>query len=118
MMIATVELCGMEFHAYHGCLEFERRDGNTFVVDVRFRYDVTAAAASDDLADAVNYAAVYDIVAAQMAVPSNLLEHVAARIAAELRKSFPQMLSLNVSVAKKNPPVSGPAAWSKVKVES
>lgn len=107
----------MEFFARHGCLESERTEGNTFMVDVSFQYDVTAAAATDDLSDAVNYAAVYDIVAAEMAVPSNLLEHVAARIATAIRKAFPQMLSLTVSVAKTNPPVNGPAAWSKVTVE-
>ena len=28
-----IELEGMEFHAYHGCLEKERREGNTFLVD-------------------------------------------------------------------------------------
>lgn len=28
-----IELEGMEFHAYHGCLEKERREGNTFIVD-------------------------------------------------------------------------------------
>lgn len=116
-MTGTVDLCGMEFFARHGCLESERLEGNTFVVDVRFQYDITAAAASDDLADAVNYAVIYDIVAAEMAVPSNLLEHVAARIAQAIRREFPQILSLSVCVAKKNPPVSGPAAWSKVTVE-
>ena len=107
----------MEFFARHGCLESERIEGNTFMVDVRFQYDVTSAAATDDLSAAVDYAAVYDIVAAEMAVPSNLLEHVAARIAGAVRQKFPQMLWLSVSVAKKNPPVNGPAAWSKVTVE-
>lgn len=107
----------MEFFAFHGCLESERRDGNYFAVDVRFRCDVTDAAESDDLSDAVNYAEVYDIVAEQMAVPSNLLEHVAARIASELKGNFTQMLSVSVCVAKRNPPVKGPVAWSKVTVE-
>lgn len=116
-MTGTVELCGMEFFAFHGCLESERREGNLFVVDVRFKCDITSAAESDDLAGTVNYAEVYDIVAEQMSKPSNLLEHVAARIAEELRSSFPQMLSLSVCVAKRNPPVNGPAAWSKVTVE-
>ena len=35
----TIELTGMEFHAFHGCLEQERKEGNTFVVDFRGKRD-------------------------------------------------------------------------------
>lgn len=31
--LGAIELTGMEFHAYHGCLESERTEGNTFIVD-------------------------------------------------------------------------------------
>ena len=33
--IGIIELTGMEFHAYHGCFEKEREEGNLFVVDFR-----------------------------------------------------------------------------------
>ena len=73
--IGTIELEGMEFRANHGCLEREKVVGNDFVVDFRGEVNMTAAIESDNLEDAVNYALIYDIVAREMAVPSNLLEH-------------------------------------------
>ena len=53
--IGTLELEGMQFRAYHGCLEREKIAGNDFVVDFRGELDMTAAAESDRLEDAVNY---------------------------------------------------------------
>ena len=49
-----LELEGMEFRAHHGCLEREKIAGNDFVVDFRGEMDMSAAAESDRLEDAVN----------------------------------------------------------------
>ena len=113
-MKGTIELLGMQFKAFHGCLPQERLEGNLFVVDFSCEYDITAAAASDRLEDTLDYGDVYDIVAREMAVSSNLLEHVAARIADAVKAAHPGIVSLKVSVAKKNPPVAGDAEWSRV----
>lgn len=113
-----VELTGMEFFARHGCLEEERREGNTFRVDVSYAYDGEKAAKSDDLAYAVDYAAVYAIVKREMDITSNLLENVAFRILKALESEVPGITGLSVSVSKKNPPVGGPCEWSTVTVRS
>lgn len=117
-MLGTIELLGMEFHSYHGCLEKERRDGAHYLVDFSCRYDVSRAVVSDDLADTLDYGGIYDIVASQMAVPSNLLEHVAGRIVDAIRSAHPEIVSFKVKVSKQNPPVNGPAAFSSVTLES
>ena len=70
---ATMELEGMEFHAFHGCLESERTDGNLFVVDFRGDLDINKASASDDLEQTVDYGKLYDAIAEEMAIPSKLL---------------------------------------------
>ena len=88
-MKGKIELRGLEFHAFHGCLPEERENGNLFVVDFSGVCDVDAAAVSDDLADAVDYAAVYDVIAAEMAEPSNLIEHACARIVRAVTAAFP-----------------------------
>ena len=112
--MGILELEGMEFHAHHGCLEMERVCGNEFTVDFRAELDMSAACESDRLEDAVNYASIYDIVAKEMAVPSDLLEHVAARIVKAIEKEFPQIPSFSVRVSKKRPPVNGVAGWSRI----
>ena len=63
----TIELTGMEFHAFHGCLESERKEGNTFVVDFRGKMDAKKAAKTDDLSKTADYSKIYEIVAAEMA---------------------------------------------------
>ena len=111
-----IELDGMEFHAYHGCLEKERKEGNTFLVDFHAETELKKAVKSDDLKDTIDYGRIYDIVAEQMAVPSNLLENVAGRIVDAIRKEFKEILFLKIRVSKKNPPVNGVCAWSRVTV--
>ncbi|MBQ3250480.1 MAG: dihydroneopterin aldolase [Bacteroidales bacterium] len=112
--IGTIELEGMEFKAYHGCLEREKVVGNDFVVDFRGEMDMSAAAESDDLRDAVNYAEIYDVIKEEMAKPSDLLEHVTGRIVKALEEKFPQFISFSVRVSKKRPPVSGVVQWSRI----
>ncbi|MBQ2917786.1 MAG: dihydroneopterin aldolase [Bacteroidales bacterium] len=112
--IGTIELEGMEFKAYHGCLEREKVVGNDFVVDFRGEMDMSAAAESDDLRDAVNYAEIYEVIKEEMAKPSDLLEHVTGRIVKALEEKFPQFTSFSVRVSKKRPPVSGVVQWSRI----
>ena len=64
--IGIIELEGMEFKAYHGCLEQEKVRGNLFTVDFRGELDLSAAAESDNLNDTLNYGEIYEIVADEM----------------------------------------------------
>ena len=110
----TIELTGMEFHALHGCLEQERKEGNTFMVDFRGKRDGKKAAKTDDLNNTADYSKIYEIVAAQMAKPSNLLENVAGRIVDAIMEADFGFWFVQVRVSKKNPPVGGTCSWSRV----
>lgn len=105
MGIIAVE--GIRLHAYHGCLEEEARIGTDYCVDVNVDYDYSKAASTDDLSDTVDYVVIYRIVKSQMAIRSKLIEHVAKRIYDEIIKVYPAINSLEVKVAKSNPPVNG-----------
>ena len=113
-MNGIIELEGMEFTAYHGCLEQEKVRGNSFTVDFRGELDLSAAAESDNLNDTVNYADIHEIVSYEMSIPSELLENVAGRIVKAIEARFPQLVSFSVRVSKKRPPVDGVAQWSRV----
>lgn len=112
--IGIIELEGMEFKAYHGCLEQEKVRGNSFTVDFRGELDLSAASESDNLDDTINYAEVYEIVSDEMSIPSELLENVAGRIVKAIEKRFPQIVRFSVRVSKKRPPVEGVTQWSRV----
>ena len=107
MSDAQIELRGLTFFAYHGVLPEERQNGNTFVVDLVLDADISRAACTDNLADTINYAEVYEVVKQEMAVPSLLLEHVCGRIATKLLDAFHALQRVRVRVIKKNPPIEG-----------
>jgi dihydroneopterin aldolase len=77
-----IELRGLTVRGHHGVFEHERRDGQDFVVDLTVWLDLSAAAASDELADTLDYGALAqraaEIVGGE---PSDLIESVAGRIA-------------------------------------
>ncbi|MEV3903010.1 dihydroneopterin aldolase [Mycobacterium sp. NPDC050551] len=81
-MTDRIELRGLTIRGHHGVYDHERQDGQDFVVDITVWIDLAAAAASDDLADTLDYGGLAqraaDIVAGP---PRNLIETVAAEIA-------------------------------------
>ena len=54
--------------------------GGEFLVDLRVGYPIADAMQSDEVADTLNYAELYQLVKREMEIPSKLLEHVAGRI--------------------------------------
>lgn len=105
--MAKILLENMEFYAFHGCYAEERAIGATFVVTLEMETDMEAAGHSDDLRDTINYETAYNVVKAEMAKPSNLIEHVAYRIKRAVRAAFPQLTAVSVSVSKLAPPLGG-----------
>lgn len=100
-----IYLTNLRFHAYHGVMAQERLVGNDYEVSLRIGYDVASATLSDDVADTLNYADVYRLVAQEMTVPSRLLERVAYRIGDRLCRKYPAITSIDVRVTKNNPPM-------------
>lgn len=95
----------LRFHAYHGVMEQERVTGNDYVVNLHVRYSVEQAMLTDDVDDTLNYASVFELIAQEMSVPSNLLERVAYRICDRLFRKYPQIEALDIDVLKLNPPM-------------
>jgi len=84
-MADRIELRGLTVHGRHGVFEHERASGQDFVVDVTVWIDLADAAASDDLTDTYDYAALArlaaDVVGGE---PRNLIEAVGGQIAEEV----------------------------------
>jgi len=80
-----IELSGLRVRGHHGVFDHERRDGQDFVVDLVVWMDLAPAAASDDLADTVNYGELAQRAAGIVGgEPCDLIETVAGRIAADV----------------------------------
>ena len=81
-MIDELSVSGIECYGHHGVFEFERREGQTFLIDLVLGIDTAPAAASDDLHDTVDYGSlVASVKAAVEKDPVDLIETLAQRIA-------------------------------------
>lgn len=97
----------MEFYAFHGHYEEEQIVGNRFLVDLEMETDMSTPALSDELDDAVNYQAAYQLVKSEMKKKSRLLENIAHRILESLFRELPGIKNATVVIRKMNPPMGG-----------
>ena len=95
----------IRLHAFHGVMPQERITGNDYLVSVSADCPLAAAAESDSVDDTLNYARIYNIVKEEMALQSNLVEHVAGRIGRRVLAEFPLADNVRVEVVKLNPPM-------------
>jgi dihydroneopterin aldolase len=109
-----IALRGLTCVGRHGVFDHERRDGQPFVVDAVLHVDTAAAAASDDLADTVDYGALAGRLAAIVeGEPVNLLERLAQRLA-DACLDDPRVGIVEITVHKPAAPIA--ATFSDVTV--
>ena len=113
----SIELLGIELHAFHGVLEEERREGQRFVVDVWLEPADDGAARTDRIEDAVDYR---DVVAVVREVSDrrafNLLEALATELAEALVERLP-VARVRVRVRKPDVVLELPLEHAAVRVE-
>ena len=79
-----LSIVGIECYGHHGVFDFERTEGQVFIVDLTLGLDTRSAAASDDLRDTIDYGSlVMRVKAAVERDPVDLIETLAQRIADE-----------------------------------
>ncbi|AGL21384.1 dihydroneopterin aldolase [Actinoplanes sp. N902-109] len=82
-MSDLIQLRGLRVRGHHGVFDFERRDGQDFVIDVDLELDLAPAAASDEVTDTVHYGELAGRLAEVVAGdPVNLIEKLADRLVA------------------------------------
>ena len=101
----SVALRGIVGFGHHGVFDFERRQGQRFVVDVTCYLDLSPAAASDDLEETIDYGALAAAVVADIERdPLNLIEALAERIAQTCLK-HQRLDTVQVTVHKPGAPM-------------
>jgi 7,8-dihydroneopterin aldolase/epimerase/oxygenase len=107
-MTDSLSLTGLRARGHHGVFDFERADGQDFVVDLTATLDLAPAAGSDELARTVNYGVLAEaVVDAIQRDPVDLIETLAERIAA-LVLEYPAVEVVRVTVHKPQAPILVP----------
>ena len=96
---------------FHGVFDHEKRDGQTFVVDVAIDADLAAAGRSDDLSRTVNYGEIGAVVLERIeGEPFDLIERLASVIAQDVLAGHRLVDEVTVTVHKPQAPVGVPFA--------
>lgn len=104
-MADRITITGVRATGYHGVFEHERREGQVFIADAVLRVETRAAAASDSLADSVDYGdAAQRMHAVLVGQAFDLIETVAERIA-EALLDMRGVQSVEVTVHKPQAPI-------------
>ena len=101
-----IALSGLRVRGFHGVLPVEREQGQDFLVDVVLTLDLRPAAASDDVADTVDYGELAERLAAVVAgEPVDLIETLASRLA-DVCLADPRVTRALVTVHKPGAPIA------------
>lgn len=101
----SIVLTGLRVRAHHGVFDFERENGQDFVIDATVWLDTRAAAAGDALAETVHYGELAIALAdAVKRDPVDLIETLAERLAA-VALSWSAVAATRITVHKPDAPI-------------
>lgn len=116
-MTDSITLTGLRVNAHHGVYDFERENGQDFVIDVTVWLDLQRASGSDDVAATIHYGELaVEVTEAARHDPVDLIETVAERIAAVvlLHQAAERV---QVTVHKPQAPIAVPFTDVAVRIE-
>ncbi|WP_391118882.1 dihydroneopterin aldolase [Psychrobacillus sp. L3] len=104
-----IHLNDLEFYGYHGVLPEETKLGQIFRVTITLACDLKKAGETDDLAETVNYAEVFELCKEIVeGKPYLLIEAVAEKIAGRILKDYEaKVTGCRIQLVKPNPPIVG-----------
>ena len=104
-MTDSIRITGLELFGHHGVFDFEKHDGQRFVVDLTVWLDTDGASDSDNLAQTLDYSKLVNKVAGVVqGEPVDLIETLASRVL-DVVWGFDQANSAEVTIHKPDAPV-------------
>lgn len=98
----------MKFYGYHGCLDFEKIDGQWFIITVDIGCNYLSGAITDDLDGTINYADAFERIKSIVTnLRFNLIEKLACEIGRCILKNYDLASEVTVTVHKPGAPVDG-----------
>lgn len=111
-----IQLLGLEFFGYHGIYDFEKKEGNNFLIDITVSFDPKDKNIEDKIENTIDYEGLYKIAREVMSGSVNLIETLANDILLKISQKYPLTKYIEVSVAKQNPPIGGTCREARITV--
>jgi dihydroneopterin aldolase len=106
-MLGEISLKNIRLYSNHGCLPEEELIGSEYRVDLKVLTDISLAAITDNLGDAVDYVRLQELVSEEVKKRSALLESVVYRLCNRIMKEMPNVSKVDLCLSKINPPING-----------
>lgn len=108
----------LKLYAYHGVNDFEKQNGQIFLIDVKLKFkSLSKPCLSDNLNDTVSYSKIIKTVSRVVTEKSyNLLETVAEKITSSILDEYSQVQKVSVCVKKPMAPVKASFDYVGVKI--
>ncbi len=103
---SIIEIKGLHVFANHGVLDFEKKDGQEFIVDAKLYCDLCKPAFDDSINSSTNYAAVCETINDYMkSTTFDLIEKVAYELTKEILITYPLVDEVDITLHKPNAPI-------------
>ena len=102
---SIISLNGLEFKSKIGLFDFEKENGNTFIVNVSI--DVDKIIYDDTIEGTVDYSNLFSIIESEISKEYNLIETVAHKISSSIHSRIKNIKLCRLEIIKKNPPIDG-----------
>lgn len=104
--MTRIKINNAKFYAYHGVLDYEKKYGNEFEVDIEMECDLNGLGNSDDLSKTVDYLAVYkEVERIFTGNKFDLIETLNRNICNAILEKFDLVRSVEVRIRKPNAPL-------------
>ncbi|HEY0677531.1 MAG TPA: dihydroneopterin aldolase [Chitinophagaceae bacterium] len=102
--MVTVHLREVILYAFHGLYEEEHKTGNNYEINLDVIYDERNSK-FESIHDTISYEDLFGIVKRKMQAPTLLLEKICEGIIRKIKHEYPNVLEINVSIFKLQPPI-------------
>lgn len=104
-----IRISRLEVYAYHGVLEHEKKQGQTFYISADLFVDLKPAAGTDDLEKTINYAEICQEITRLMTEKTyDLIETCGDVILRHIMGQYPQIKEMEVTIFKPQAPIGLP----------
>lgn len=116
-MYDSIIIKNLKIYAYHGVNPEEKRDGQTFYLDITLHADLSEPCRSDNVDDTINYDEVcncaYRIMTENI---YDLIERAAQAVCDGILAEFPKVKRVELTLKKPDAPVKCDIAYAAVKI--
>ena len=108
----------LKIFAYHGVHEFEKTNGQNFVIDATCKTEKLSGYKTDKIEDTVSYSLIIKSIKNSMLNKiNNLLEYTAEKIVGDLFKNFSKIEEIELTIKKPEAPINEKFEYVAIKIK-